>query len=172
MIEPFAIESYLCVPYRPFVGNAAKNELILARCEAYPERFLASPRSGNPRMLVAAMLTDPDNLAWEVWQSGGLCGIILLDRIVPSIDARMHCVFFDDELVSKVTLVRGFMARCVTELLFERLTLEVPAHMTTLTGFARRKLGFVEEGRRLRAYHDGLAWHDLVTLGILREALS
>ena len=174
----FAVESYLCTPYRPLAGALAKNDAILAACVAHPERFLVSPRSGDPRVLVARAVTDPDNAVWEVWQNDTCCGILLLDRIVPGIDARWQFVFFDDDLASKLALLREFARRCFADAGLHRLTFEAPSHMTTLLKFARAKLGFKPEAgarglsRRERAYHDGAAWHDLVTLRAFAEDLT
>ena len=173
-MTPFAVGAYLCVPYHAFEGASSKNDAILAACEATPERFGVSRTPGvDPRVALAARLTDPRNAAFEVWQNDVLVGIFIVDRIDPGVDARCYLVFFDDELASKVLLVREFLRRCFATFGAERLTLEVPAHMTTLASFARKKLGFAFEGGtklsvRERAYFDGAAWHDVVTLRLLR----
>lgn len=170
-MTPFAVPPYLCVPFRPFEGAAGKADAILAQCVAAPERFLVSRVAGvDPRVVVAARLTDPRNAAFEVWQNDTFCGNLLVDRIDPGVDARCHLVFFDDELSSKAPLVREFLTRVFAEWGLTRLTLEVPAHMTTLTGFARRKLGFAYEGGTAKpslrecAYFDGAQWRDVATL--------
>lgn len=171
----FAVDPYLVTPYRALAGNLRKNDLVLAECVAHPERFLVSPTAGvDPRVAVARTLTDPDNAAWEVWQNDTITGIILLDRIVWGVDARWQFVFFDDDLTSKIALLREFARRCFADAGFHRLTFEAPEHMTTLHGFARRKLGFRAEGgvdaplsRREQAYFDGETWRDLVTLRLL-----
>lgn len=160
----FERDGFLCVPYRPLAGALAKNDVILAACVTHPDRFLISPCSGDPQVLVAHVLTHPDNVVWEAWRGEAFCGIILLDRIVPNVEARAHFVFFDDELASKAGLLREFVERCFAELGFHRLTFEAPQHMTTLTGFVRRKLGFAPEGVRKNAYHDGVAWYDIAVL--------
>jgi hypothetical protein len=156
---------YLATPYRPFAGAAAKNDSIMAACVAHPDRFMVSERSGDPRVLVARLLTSPDNAVWETWRGGTFCGIILLDRIVPCVEARLQFVFFDDELASKAALLNDFVERCFGEFQLHRLTFEAPAHMTTLTSFARRKLGFTGEAIRSGAYHDGTRWHDVYMMG-------
>lgn len=179
----FAIEPYLVTPYRPLSGALTKNDAVLAACVAHPERFLVSPISGDPRVLVTRALTSPDNAAWEVWQNGGFVGILLLDRITSRIDARLQFVFFDAELASKAPLLNEFMRRCFTEFGLNRLTFEAPENMAVLIGFARRKLGFEYEGaqlgpigaprygsRRERAYFDGERWHDIVTLRRFAES--
>lgn len=178
----FAIDPYLIVPYKPLTGALAKHDAIRDMCVLHPERFLASPRSGDPALTVARHLAHPDNASWEVWRGGVCLGILSLDRIVAGLDARLQFVFFDDELASRVPLLQAFIARCYTEFGLARLTFEVPEHMSNLIGFARRKLGFRYEGetqasaaiarrgsRRDRAYWDGSRWHDIMVLRRLAE---
>ena len=164
MIFGDASAGLLATPLSIFAGAADKADRVIAACLAHPERFLVSPRSGDPQVLVARLLTDPDNAVWEVWRNDTFLGILLLDRIVPRVDARLHLVFFDDELASKAALLNDFVSRCFSEYGLHRVTFEAPAPMTTLTGFVRRKLGFAPEGQRAAAYHDGARWHDLATL--------
>ena len=165
LLTPFAVGAYLCVPYRPFEGMAGKNDEILAHATATPERFLISRVEGlDPRVVLASRLTDPRNQAVEVWQNDALLGIFIVDRIDPGVDARCHLVFFDDDLASKTLVARELLSRCFTTWELARLTLEVPVYMTTLTGFARKKLGFDVEGTRERAYFDGETWHSVAQL--------
>lgn len=168
----FGADGLLATPYAPFSGAVDKADIVLTAAVAHPDRFLVSPRSGDPQVLVARLLTDPDNAAWEVWRGASFCGILLLDRIVPRVDARLQFVFFDDELASKATLLNDFAERCFTEFGLHRLTFEAPTCMKTLTGFVRRRLGFAAESWRMSAYHDGTKWHDLATYSrIAPEAL-
>ena len=160
----FSRDGLLVVPYRPWVGASSKNDATLAHAAAHPERFLVSPLSGDPAVLVAQLLTDPRNGAWEVWRSDTFLGIISLDRVVPRIDARLQFVFLDDELASKSALLCEFVQRCFDDLGLARLTFEAPANMTMLTGFVKRKLRFVPEGTRASAYFDGERWHAVTTL--------
>lgn len=123
-------------------------------------------------------------MVWEVWRNGEFLGIIVLDRIVAGIDARLQFVFFDDELGSKEPLLQAFIARCYADFGLVRLTTEVPECMSNLIGFVRRKLGFRYEGelqapasvarrgsRRERAYWDGTRWHDVMVLRHLAEGV-
>lgn len=160
----FGHDTYLCTPYRPLAGALSKNDAILDACMEHPDRFGVSPISGDPRVLVASLLTDPRNAAWEVWRGGAFVGIILLDRIVPNIDARWNFVFLDDELASKAGLLNVFADMCFAEFGLQRLSLEVPTHMTTMTSFAKRKLRLELEGIRSHAYFDGARWHDVTLL--------
>ena len=165
----FGLDSYLVTPYAPLRGALSKNDTVLATCAAHPERWLLAPRSGDPRVLVARALTSPDNAVWEVWRNDTFVGIIMLDRIAPALDARLGFVFFDDEVANKADLLREFVRRCFADFDLTRLTFEAPTRMTVLTGFAKRKLGFVVEGVRRRAYHDGASWSDVTCMGLLRE---
>lgn len=160
----FERDGFLLTPYKPLWGAAEKNDAILDACVAHPDRFMVSACSGDPRLAVASLLTDPDNAAWEVWRGASFSGIIVLDRIVPHVDARLQLVFLDDELASKATLLGEFVERCFSELGLHRVTFEAPANMTTLISFVRRKLSFVPEGKRVSAYHDGTQWRDVAVL--------
>ena len=169
----FGCDGFLVTPYQPLFGNQAKNDVLLAACQTYPERFLVSARSGDPRAQVAALVTDPRNACWEVWRDGAFVGILLLDRIVAGIDARWQFVFFDDDLQGKTALLREFARRCFHEAGLHRLTIEAPEHMSVLLSYARKALGFAYEGkqpsRREQAYHDGTRWRDVVTLRLFAE---
>lgn len=169
----FAIEPYFVTPYRPLGGNLDKNDVILAKCLEHPERFLVSQHVEiDPRYVVARRLTSPDNAVWEVWNGATFCGILVLDHITPFIDARWQFVFFDDELASKVEVLREFVKRCFSELGFVRLTIETPAESgSVLTSFARRKLDAHLEGKRACGYFGGQRWQDVVILGILVEEI-
>ena len=170
MNEPFAVGAYLCVFYQPFSGNPAKNDRILEECAAHPERFTLPMTRNDIRTTAAWYLTDPENFAWEVWKGGAICGILLIDRVVPQIDARLHFVFFDG-LLGKRALLEAFIQRAFEALKFQRLSLEIPeTEGNNLVNFARRKLGFDYEGksrqgsRRERSYFDGAAWRDVILL--------
>lgn len=160
----FGSPPYLAVPFAPWGGALTKNDAILAAAESHADRFMVSPLSGDPKVLVARLLTDPNNAAWEVWRGGAFVGILVIDHIVPQVDARLQFVFFDDELASKAPLLNDFVAMCFGEFGLHRLTFEAPQPMTTLLGFAKRKLGFEPEGARKAAYHDGARWHDVTTM--------
>ena len=180
----FAIDPYLVTPYKPLAGALSKHDAIRDMCVLHPERFLVSPRSGDPARLVARWLAHPDNASWEVWRGGTISGILTLDRIVAGVDARLQFAFFDDELGSKEPLLHAFIARCYADFGLVRLTTEVPECMSNLIGFVRRKLGFRYEGelqapasvarrgsRRERAYWDGTRWHDVMVLRHLAEGV-
>lgn len=116
---------------------------------------------------MAARLTDPHNLVWEVWQNGSLCGILVWDHLVERVDARWHFAFFDDALAARADFLRDCIQRHFAAG-FERLSLEIPAHMSVLQSFAKRRLGFRPEGVRTRAYFDGATWHNVAQFVRLR----
>lgn len=165
---PFSVDGFLCTPFDALGGAPDKAARILEAASRAPERFGVAP-SPLAAGEVAARLTDPRNAAWEVWQNDTLCGILLLDRIESPVGGRLHFVFFDNDLASKASLLRAWIAHYFEEGPFERLTLEVPEHMQVLSGFARRKLDFRPEGRVERGAFDGAAWHDVHTFRVLRS---
>ena len=185
MHTPWAVNSDLVVPYKPLRGGLNKIQHILRVCLTHPERLLLEP--ARAKILVVSKLSDSSNAAWEVWRNSTFLGIIVLDRITPNIDARLQFVFFDDELASKVALLREFVRKCFDEFGFERLTFETPelaqpkrksgsrggSTEGKLVSFARRRLGFAYEGgnragsRSERAYFDGVQWYDVVRLRLL-----
>ena len=177
MFEPFAVGDYLVVPYRPFVGNQQKNTRILEECAKHPERFTLPMTRADIMTTAAWYLTDPGNLAWEVWNGSEIIGILLLDRIVPRVDARWHFMFFDGNLVGKQALLQEFVRRAFT-LPLERLSMEVPENVASLISFVRRKLGFSYEGgnlkgsRRERSHLDGERWHDVILLRLRKSELE
>ena len=133
-------------PYDAFGPPADKNERIFLALEKHPERFTLPMTRAEIRASAAWHLTDPDNLIWEVWRDSEFVGILLVSRIVPGLDALLHFVFFDGDLLGKRTFLKNFCAFLFEELHLERISLEVPEHVQTLVSFARRKLGFRYEG--------------------------
>lgn len=130
----------------PFDSTPAKVELILQECIKHPWWFSA-PATDEERALSAAILIhDPYNKVWEVWRGGTFVGLLLLWRIQERVDAVMHFVFFDHNLIGKRSLILSFMGHCYQELGYRRLSVEVPEFKSALLGFARRKLGFRFEG--------------------------
>ena len=130
----------------PFVSTQAKVQKILEACIAHPWWFNA-PATDEERALAAAtLLHDPFNRIWEVWRGGVFVGLLLLWRIQPGVDAVMHFIFFDQNLVGKRSLILSFLGHCFEELGYRRISIEVPEFKSALLGFVRRKLGFRFEG--------------------------
>lgn len=167
-----------------------------ARITALLDRFVATPSfvaypcpEATRRDLGAQLLTNPAHLVYEAWQDGASVGVLLLDRIVPKVDARFHFLFLDRHLVGKRKLLINFLGFCFRDLGFHRISMEVPdGH--GLEKFIRRTLGFRYEGegrsrhrdlhdnlsqrwvagqgsRREGAHFDGNAWRDIMLLRLL-----
>lgn len=147
------VGQYLAVPYSPFTGNPAKNDVILDGCVNLPNLF---PLPGTPherKIIIAAWLTDPDHFFWEVWRSGACIGILGLSRVIVGLDAVGHFAFFDRQLVGRRTLVVKMMRWAFEQLQLRRLSVEIPDHLDPLIRFCRVKLGFRYEGELLAGRH-------------------
>lgn len=127
-------------------GGEAKLEMILGHAMEHHEWFGAESTPEDRRQSALWLLTHPYHLTWEVWRGSELVGILLLWRITPKVDAVVHFVFFDRNLVGKVRLLRNFLRYCFDDLGFQRLSMEVPEDVEKLISFARRKLSFRYEG--------------------------
>ena len=127
-------------------NGAEKLAIILDHAAEHPEWFAHASTEDERRQTAYWLLTQPTHLTWEVWRGGELVGILLLWRITPKVDALLHFVFFDRNLVGKVRLLRRFLRYCFEELGFQRISMEVPEDVEKLISFARRKLAFRFEG--------------------------
>ena len=198
MVATVEVGQYLAVPFVFDETRARINEAILdglTRLPVFPLPWTLPER----QRAVAAWLTDPDNLVWEVWRGGELVGILSLSRIVRGLDAVGHFAFFDRQLLGRRQLVLAMLRWAFSELDLQRLSVEIPDHLEPLIRFARTKLGFRYEGeslaeahpvvgrlaeagvngpgrwmarwgaRRERAHFDGEQWHDVALLRLLRE---
>jgi RimJ/RimL family protein N-acetyltransferase len=137
----------------------------------------------------AALVTDVNNVVWVTYTDQALTGMVVLTRIQPRVDALLHFMFLDKDLVSKRTLLKNLIAHCFRDLGFNRLSMEVPEGVR-LERFARKVLGFRLEGesrprnpelpkaltdnwvarqgsRREGAYFDGTDWKDVLLLRLL-----
>src|SRR5256885_1606953 len=111
MTTPHAVVSgqYLAVLLDPFRGGEQKNQAILDGCLRLPNLFPLPGSQEERRFIVAAWLTDANNLFWEVWHQQQIVGIIGLTRVIPGLDALAHFGFFDKQLLGKRTLVLSMM---------------------------------------------------------------
>lgn len=153
-------------------GDPARIKAILDRFVATPS-FVAYPCPAETRRdLGAHMLTDPTHLVYEAWQDGASVGVMILDRIVPKVDARFHFLFLDRNLVGKRRLLINFLGFCFRDLGFYRISMEAPdGH--GIEKFIRRTLGFRYEGevrKRHRDLHDNLSQRWVAGQGSRREA--
>jgi hypothetical protein len=150
--------TYFAVPLDLTTENgAAKLTLILQQAAAHPQWFGVSQGAEERAQSAYWMLTHPEHLVWEVWRGGDMVGILLLWRITPKVDALLHFVFFDKNLVGKVRLLRRFLRTCFEDLGFQRISMEVPEDIEKLVSFARRKLAFRYEGESAVRSHPLIA---------------
>lgn len=186
--------AFIVVPYDPLVGDPTKNTRILDQLCARPQWTRVPLDPARLRANYAALLTDPRHGVFEVWRGGDLVGILSLTGVVPGVDAILHFVFFDGNLVGKRRLLHQFIGKCFRDFGFQRLTMQVPEPVDPLIRFARVKLGFRYEGedaiqahpalpklgmenphvwvarqgsRRQHAHWQDGRWHDLIQLRLL-----
>ena len=104
------------------------------------------------RSFASAYIADAyvNGIVWDIWHGDEICGIFILNRVAPGIDAYAHFLFFDHELRNKRELCRVAMRQTFadTKLNLHALRVEVPAHMGSLAGFLRKALGFKFEAER------------------------
>lgn len=112
----------------------------------HPFWFNAPADRETLELSASLLLNDPFHWSWEVWRGSEFVGIIVLWRIAPQVDALLHFVFFDENLVGKRQLLLSFLEHCFEDLGFRRISMEIPESVGTLVRFARKKLGFRFEG--------------------------
>ena len=145
---------YLAVLFDPARGWGP----LVARLAADYPHWISSPTTPEDReRILYGLVSNPMNLAWEVWRGEQIVGIILLTDLSPLVDARLHFAFFDHNLVSKTRLLRRFLAYCFTDLRFQRISVQVPEFFGTLLSYYRRKLHFKYEGESAVKEHPTVA---------------
>lgn len=149
--EPVAGTGLLALPYSwqdpPCLQQW--NTVILDELVAHPQWY-ARPTSPEQRRLEgAAILTDQSSPKWGVWRETTLVGMFYMTRLVPEVDANLHFIFFDRNLVGKRSLLRRFIDYCFAPppngMGLRRASMEVPEDADKLLRFVR-KLGFKYEG--------------------------
>lgn len=98
------------------------------------------------RVIIAGVLTDPHNRAWEVWSGKQLVGCLLLTHIIPRLDATAHFAFWDRQLYGRKALVWNVLGKVFQELELQRISVELPEHLTPLLRWCEKKLYFKPEG--------------------------
>ena len=138
-------------------ANPLHSSALLDAFVAFPE-FLAYPHDPEQaRALGARLLTNPEHITFGTYNGADLTGVIMLTRVSPRMDALLHFMFLDRDLVGKRKLLRNFIGFCFADLGFNRLSMEVPdikiqkedggeTRGLRLERFARRALGFRLEG--------------------------
>ena len=183
-------ELLLAVQYEPFTGNPARNEVILNACAEMPNLFpLPLETVEERKVAVAHVLTAPDTYTWEVWRGQALVGILVVSKVIPGLDALAHFAFFDRALFGRTRLIQRVIGTVFQQFGLERLSVEVPEHLTALLDFTRRKLGFRYEGeaaaeaaglprarwvaawgsRRERSFYADGTWRATIRLRLLRS---
>ena len=169
--------------------NPEHNTALLDGFVAHPE-FLSYPvTAAEARIIGADLLTNSGHLVWGTYSGPDLTGCVILTRIVPRVDALVHFLFLDKDLVGKRKLLTNLLGYCFRDLGFHRLSMEVPEGVR-LERFARKVLDFRLEGenrprnpelpkcldttwvarqgsRREASYFDGTTWKDIVLLRLL-----
>ena len=144
--------SFFLVPFRVRPEGHPLNSTILDHLCAHPYWTQAPMAPEDLRRNYAALLVDPRHGVYEVWRGDQLLGILTLHGIIPGIEATLHFVFFDDNLVGKRLLLRQFIAKCFRDWGFRRLVMEVPEPMDKLIRIMR-KYGFLPEGETALTGH-------------------
>ena len=150
-----SVARFLLVPYDPHRGPLEKNTLILDQLCARPQWTQAPLAPADLRANYAALLVDQKNGVFEVWRGDKLVGILTLHGIVPGVEATLHFVFFDGNLIGRRSLIRQFIGKCFRDFGFRRLVMAIPEPVETLVRFAR-KLGFRYEGEMRLQHHAAL----------------
>jgi RimJ/RimL family protein N-acetyltransferase len=112
------------------------------------------------RERAAAILTNPNNVLFEVWKKGESSpdaqpvGLVMFSSIMPNVDCQFHPISFDGKLsnaLGKRNLLLSLMAWAFLNLGVERISAEVPEFAVALIRYARVKLGFrfEAEGRTI-----------------------
>ena len=154
--QPKGVESgsYLATLFDPARGWGP----LVAKLAADYPHWISSPTTVEDReKILFGLVSNPMNLAWEVWRDGQIVGVILLTDIAPLVDARLHFAFFDHNLVNKSRLLQRFLAYCFTDLRFQRISVQVPEFFGTLLSYYRRKLHFKYEGELAVKAHPTVA---------------
>lgn len=150
------MSDFLVVPYYWASGNPVKNTQILDTFVKHPIWVAQESTEEERRILAAQILANPQNLVWEVWRGPEFSGVLLLQNVIPRVDALFHFLFVDGKLVGKRKLLRDFLGYCFRELGFERLTVQVPEFAGIYLDYLRLKMGFKYEGETRATIHPKL----------------
>ena len=134
------------IPFDPFPPTKL-SYIIDKCCEHQPwfHDFLWEPYETR-RRAATGYLSDAfrSGKVWEVWRESELCGILLINEVVPHIGAKCHFIFFDHELRDKRQICLAGMQQLFgdKELDLHILRVELPTFVGRLTSFLRKALGF------------------------------
>lgn len=125
----------------------ARASVILSRMCEHPFWFSTPMEQAQIRESAAWLLTHPEHIKHEIWMGGRLVGMILLSRVTPGVDCLLHFTLFGISLLAARSLLWNFLGTyCFGELGLQRVSFEVPEHVTTLAKFMRSRLCFRFEG--------------------------
>ena len=147
----------VALPFDPLSQTEDTAKKLLDGMVAMDNLFPVPGTLEERRILIASVLSDPHNRVWTVWRGADLCGVIVLTHIVPRIDAVGHFAFFDRQLLGRKQLIWNVMGKIFTDLNLQRLTVEIPEHLTPLIRFVQRRLSFKSEGEGRAAAHPLMA---------------
>ena len=123
---------------------------------------------------IASNIWNPRALAYEVWKGAEFVGIMYVRDIQPGHDALAEFTFWDEDLLSKSTIINQVLEKVVFngQLGLHRVTVEVPytRKLRGLHRFLLRKLGFMEEGTKREAMLYNGEWVDVKLYGKLANA--
>jgi len=112
------------------------------------------------REIAASLLTDQDNILFEIWRKGDHTpdaqpvGLVLFTDITPHVSCTFHPIFFDGKLANalgKRRLLLSLLLWAFQNLGVNRIGVEIPEFGGALIHYARKKLGFrfEAEGRMI-----------------------
>ena len=175
--------------FQPETANPIEVAALIEGFVQHPEFSVYPLPLEQARQVGAWMLGNPGHIVWTTYQGKELTGTVILSRIVPPVDALLHFMFLDRNLVSKRKLLNNILGICFREFGFHRLSLEVPEGIR-LERFARSVLRFRYEGeirarnpelpasltdnwvakqgsRVEEGYFNGTSWSDVLRLRLL-----
>ena len=119
------------------------NGKLLDEFQAHPA-WVSMPMSEAERRILGGRLLTGERV-WGVWRSVDLLGVLVLSRQIEGLDALLHFLFLDHNLVGKRNLIERFLGYCFSTLKYRRISAEVPEDADKLLRFYRT-LGFRFEG--------------------------
>ena len=141
----------IAIPFTPWPPE--KLTAIIDKCVQHSPWFHDHlDTEALKRQAVIAYLVDANSNGklWEVWRDDENVGILMLNQMVPFLDARAHFLFFDSKLSDKEALCRKLLAYAFDQIPLEVVRVEIPTYAKALLKYAR-KLGFRFESEQ-RSY--------------------
>ena len=151
-----SVERLFILPFDPDRGSPGKNTYILNQLEARPDWTVTPLDPLERRAALAGTLVSPQNYVCEVWRGGQIVGILVVQNILPHLEAEVHFVFFDGNLMGRRNLLKQWCRDVLVQFDLQRLVILIPEHVETLIRFARVKLGFRYEGESSLKGHPAL----------------